>query len=99
VRRQFALRFVCDAALVAVLFAQSVAARAQAAPIVAAAANLNFALKDVADAFRRDESAAVEIVFGASGTLTRQIRDGAPFELFLAADEDFPKQLSRKARR
>jgi molybdate transport system substrate-binding protein len=36
----------------------------------------------------------VELVFGASGTLTRQIRDGAPFELFLTADEDFPNQLT-----
>ena len=76
------------------LLAGTAAARAQAPPIVAAAANLNFALKEVADGFRRDEGAGVELVFGASGTLTRQIRDGAPFELFLAADEEFPKQLS-----
>ena len=69
-------------------------ARAQAPPIVAAAANLNFALKEVADGFRRDEGAAVELVFGASGTLTRQIQDGAPFEVFLAADEEFPNQLA-----
>jgi len=75
-------------------FASSGVARAQAPPIIAAAANLNFALKEVADGFRRDEGAAVELVFGASGTLTRQIRDGAPFELFLAADEEFPKQLA-----
>src|SRR5262245_54319736 len=90
-------RLVCSLALVVAvggLFAQSVAARTQAAPIVAAAANLNFALREVADAFQRDEGAAVDLVFGASGTLTRQIRDGAPFELFLAADEEFPKQLS-----
>ena len=67
---------------------------AQAPPTIAAAANLNFALREVADRFQRDEGASVELVFGASGTLTRQIRDGAPFELFLAADEEFPKQLS-----
>ena len=61
---------------------------------VAAAANLNFALTEIADRFKRDRGSAVEIVFGASGTLTRQIQDGAPFELFLAADEEFPKQLT-----
>ena len=33
-------------------------------------------------------------MFGASGTLTRQIQDGAPFELFLAADEEFPNRLT-----
>lgn len=78
---------------VALLFADT-AAPAQKPPIVAAAANLNFVLKDVAERFQREEGASVELVFGASGTLTRQIRDGAPFELFLAADEEFPKQLS-----
>ncbi len=68
--------------------------RAQRPPTVAAAANLNVALTEIADQFARDRGTRVEVVFGASGTLTRQIRDGAPFELFLAADEAFPNQLS-----
>jgi molybdate transport system substrate-binding protein len=67
---------------------------AQRAPIIAAAANLNFALTEIARQFERDRGARVEVVFGASGTLTRQIRDGAPFEMFLAADEEFPNQLT-----
>jgi molybdate transport system substrate-binding protein len=67
---------------------------AQDKPIVAAAANLNFALTEVAAQFARDRGTPVEMVFGASGVLTRQIRDGAPFELFLAADEEFPGQLA-----
>jgi molybdate transport system substrate-binding protein len=66
----------------------------QRAPTIAAAANLNFALTEIADRFARAHGARVEIVFGASGTLTRQIQDGAPFDLFLAADEEFPKQLA-----
>ena len=66
----------------------------QRPPTVAAAANLNFALTEIATQFERDRGAHVEVVFGASGTLTRQIRDGAPFEMFLAADEDFPRQLT-----
>src|SRR5262245_23419333 len=68
-------------------------ARAQRGPTVAAAANLNFALTEIADQFSRDRGTKVELVFGASGTLARQILDGAPFELFLAADEEFPNQL------
>ena len=67
---------------------------AQKPPAIAAAANLNFVLKEIADAFARDRGTRVDLVFGASGTLTRQIRDGAPFELFLAADEEFPNQLT-----
>ena len=69
------------------------AAPAQRPPIVAAAANLNVALVDIASAFEKARGMRVELVFGASGTLTRQIQDGAPFELFLAADEEFPRQL------
>jgi molybdate transport system substrate-binding protein len=67
---------------------------AQKPPTIAAAANLNFALNEIADAFGRARGTRVELVFGASGTLTRQIRDGAPFELFLSADEEFPNQLT-----
>jgi molybdate transport system substrate-binding protein len=67
---------------------------AQKPPTIAAAANLNFALTEIAEQFARDRGLRVELVFGASGTLTRQIQDGAPFELFLAADEEFPNQLN-----
>lgn len=72
---------------------QSVTARAHRVPTIAAAASLNLALPEIARQFVRDRGARVELVFGASGVLTRQIRDGAPFELFLAADEEFPAQL------
>jgi molybdate transport system substrate-binding protein len=67
---------------------------AQKPPAIAAAANLNFALTEIAEQFARDGGSHVELVFGASGTLTRQIQDGAPFELFLAADEEFPNHLA-----
>jgi molybdate transport system substrate-binding protein len=66
----------------------------QRPPTIAAAANLNFALTEIVRQFERDRGTRVDMVFGASGTLTRQIRDGAPFEMFLAADEDFPAQLT-----
>ena len=83
-------------ALIAVwlLGLQDVPAVAQRAPTIAAAANLNFALSEIAKQFERDRGTRVDVVFGASGTLTRQIRDGAPFEMFLAADEEFPNQLA-----
>ena len=66
----------------------------QGPPTIAAAANLNVALTEVAVEFERAHGSRVELVFGASGTLTRQIQDGAPFEVFLAADEEFPQRLA-----
>ncbi len=81
-------------AVIGLLVGSPSAALAQRPPTIAAAANLNFALEEVADRFARDTGARVELVFGASGTLARQIQDGAPFEMFLAADEEFPNQLS-----
>src|SRR5262249_734774 len=66
----------------------------QRPPTIAAAANLTFALTEIVGQFEPEHGARVDVVFGASGTLTRQIRDGAPFEMFLAADEEFPNQLT-----
>ena len=87
--------FACLIALLPVVALPGAPAlSAQKPPAIAAAANLNFALTDIAQAFERTQGTRVDLVFGASGTLTRQIQDGAPFELFLAADEEFPKQLT-----
>jgi molybdate transport system substrate-binding protein len=80
--------------LVAVGVALGAESAAQRPPAIAAAANLNVALTEIAGQFTREHGARVSLVFGASGTLTRQMHDGAPFELFLAADEDFPNQLT-----
>jgi len=57
------------------------------APRVAAASDLQFALEDVAGQFRRDTGDSVDLVFSSSGTLARQLIAGAPFDLFLSADE------------
>jgi molybdate transport system substrate-binding protein len=89
--RALAVMSLAAAGLASVI---TIAAEAQRAPRIAAAANLNFALTEIADQFARDRGTRVDVVFGASGTLARQIQDGAPFELFLAADEEFPNQLT-----
>jgi molybdate transport system substrate-binding protein len=67
---------------------------AQQGPIVAAASDLNFALTEITNQFARETGQRVEIVFGSSGTLARQVRDAAPFEMFLSADEAFVTQLA-----
>ncbi|MDP1570056.1 MAG: molybdate ABC transporter substrate-binding protein [Vicinamibacterales bacterium] len=69
-----------------------------APPRVAAASDLQFALTEIADRFAQDTGDRVELVFGSSGVLARQIQDGAPFALFLSADEAFVEQLSRAGR-
>lgn len=56
-------------------------------PLVAAAASLRSALPEVAAAFAAESGFSPRFSFGSSGNLARQIRQGAPFELFLSADE------------
>lgn len=68
-------------------------AEGAAAPTVAAAADLKFALEEIASRFRKDTGHTVKLVFGSSGTFATQIRNGAPFELYLAADEEYVLRL------
>jgi molybdate transport system substrate-binding protein len=61
--------------------------------VVAAAADLNPALRDICDGYEKKTGVKVKISFGASGALTQQIQNGAPFDLFFSADMDYPRQL------
>jgi molybdate transport system substrate-binding protein len=65
------------------------------APLVAAAADLKFALEEIRGLFVKDTGDAVTLVYGSSGNFARQIRQGAPFQLFLSADEQFVLDLQR----
>jgi len=62
-------------------------------PAIAAASDLQFALEDIAARFRADSQKNVRLSFGSSGNYFRQIEQGAPFQLFLSADEDFVFRL------
>jgi len=64
------------------------------APVVAAAADLKFALEEISATFTRDTKREVKLTFGSSGNFYRQIEQGAPFQLFLSADEDFVFKLA-----
>ena len=70
-------------------------ARASAGPVIAVASDLQFAAVDVAEAFRKQTGSAVRLSFGSSGNFARQLRQGAPFELFLSADETYIDDLAR----
>jgi len=60
---------------------------------VAAAADLQFALKDVSTRFEQQTGNKVNLIFGSSGNFFSQIQNGAPFDLFFSADLDYPKKL------
>jgi len=61
---------------------------------VAAASDLKFALEDCLRAFRKDNpDTEVKVSYGSSGNFCAQIANGAPFDLFLAADKKYPENL------
>jgi molybdate transport system substrate-binding protein len=61
---------------------------------VAAAANLKGAAEELARSFEKEQpGAAVSLTLGASGTFFAQIRNGAPFDVFLSADRDYPARI------
>ncbi len=70
------------------------AAESENAPVVAAAASAQFAVEEIADAFRAETGRKVRISLGSSGNLARQIRQGAPYQIFLSADEGFVLELA-----
>jgi molybdate transport system substrate-binding protein len=70
------------------------AAAFQSAPTVAAASDLQFALEAIAQTFTAETGERVTLVFGSSGNLARQAMNGAPFDLFLSADESFVEMLA-----
>ena len=60
---------------------------------IAVSANMQFAMRDIALLFEKKENIKVEIMIGASGKLTHQILNGAPFHLFISADTLFTRKI------
>jgi molybdate transport system substrate-binding protein len=60
---------------------------------VAAAADLNFAITDVAAQFETKTGTKVNVTYGSSGNFFAQLKNGAPFDLFLSADIDYARKL------
>lgn len=64
---------------------------------VAAAANLRYVLEEIKTAYlKQNPRAKVNLTFGASGMLVQQIQNGASFDFFMAADNEFPVKLKDK---
>jgi molybdate transport system substrate-binding protein len=60
---------------------------------VAAAADLQFVMQDVAERFQKETGNSVKLIYGSSGNFFQQIQNGAPFDMFFSANLDFPKKL------
>ena len=85
-------------AAVAVLFVIGGGTTAQAEQelSVAAAADLTYCLDDLNATFRKvHPEADIKVSSGSSGNFATQIKNGAPFEVFLSADSGFPRDLAK----
>ena len=60
---------------------------------VAAAADLQFAMQDIADRFQKETGKNVKAIYGSSGNFFQQLENGAPFDMFFSANLDYPKKL------
>lgn len=86
-------RRIALAVLLGVCFAAA-PVRAAESVTIAAAADLSYCLEDINAAFKKAHpDAELKVSSGSSGNFTTQIKNGAPFEVFLSADVSFPREL------
>lgn len=60
---------------------------------VAAAADLKFALDELGAQYEKHSGKKIAAIYGSSGNFFAQIQNGAPFDLFLSADIEYPRKL------
>ncbi len=61
--------------------------------VVATAANVQFVMQELQKIFEKETGVKLELVVSSSGKLTTQIREGAPFDLFVSADTQYPQEI------
>jgi molybdate transport system substrate-binding protein len=61
--------------------------------VVAAASDLQAVFPELRSRFERETGIGVRVSFGSSGNFFAQIQNGAPYDLFLSADVDYPRRL------
>lgn len=85
-------KFVWVLAVALSIFMQGPASQAETLT-VAVTANMKYTFGDLSDKFRRESGIETKGVFGSAGKIVSQVRNGAPFDVFLSADTDFPDAL------
>src|SRR3954469_22682646 len=73
---------------------QRLSAQSRGTLTIAAASDLQTALPQVTKEFERATGIKVTLTFGSSGNFFAQIQNGAPFDVFLSADADYPRRLA-----
>ena len=63
---------------------------------VAVAANLQYTFEELKAELQKETGINIKSVIGSSGKFTTQIENGAPFDIFLSADMDYPKNLQKE---
>ena len=63
---------------------------------VAIAANFTAPMQQIAKAFEQDTGHKAQLAFGATGKFYAQIKNGAPFAVLLAADDETPERLEKE---
>ena len=90
------LRFRRFLWLVIILSAAVVSATAKAEEVtVAVATNFTAPMQKIAQAFEQDTGHKALLAFGATGKFYAQIKNGAPFAVFLSADDETPARLEK----
>jgi molybdate transport system substrate-binding protein len=83
------MRWICTGALVAIQVCAVRAGEVQ----VAVAANFTAPMQVIAEGFEKDTGHKAKLAFGATGRFYAQIKNGAPFEVLLSADDETPAKL------
>ena len=87
------MKFHCKSLIIVLaLLLAVIPARAQELA-VAAAADLKFAMTDLAAQFETKTGTKVNVTYGSSGNFFAQLKNGAPFEVFFSADIDYARKL------
>lgn len=97
--RRFPLGFAVSFLLLSLVFTlacRGITTPSNAEITVAAASDLTPAFEEIGREFQASNGTKVVYVFGSTGLLTRQIENGAPFDVFAAANVSFIDQLDQK---
>jgi molybdate transport system substrate-binding protein len=82
--------------VVAILLSATIRSVNAAEVNVAVAANFSAPAQQIAALFQQESGHAVKLSFGSSGKLYAQIKNGAPFDVFLSGDEKIPQRLEQE---